>query len=236
MAARGSRSVVPARSTLLRALRPGLQVPLANACAFGGVAALVMHVMRTAELSPEAFPVGVALVAGASLLLMRLLFVRSSDAHRARVHAFLWPPVIGALAGATVDRAMWLGHPEMRLAFLGVPFGGDVMEVVAVAVLSGFAGLLGTALLLPQIVVITRAKAATDDAGAHLSRLAVRLAQAAWAIAFAIAATSFVIARGTERSATSTHLVAAGIGLFGQTVRVWLSREKPIALATVPYR
>lgn len=225
-----------ARSALLRALRPGVQVPLANACAFGALAALVMQAMRTAELSPEAFPTGVALVAGASLLLMRLLFVRTSDAHRARVHAFLWPPVIGALVGATVDRGMCLGRPEMSLAFLGVPLGGDVMEVVAVAVLSGLAGLLGTALLLPQIVAIARAKWATGDDAARLSRLAVRLGQAAWAIAFVIAATSFLVARGPERIAASTLLLAAGIGLCGQTVKLWLSREKPIALATLPYR
>jgi hypothetical protein len=152
------------------------------------------------------------------------------------VHAFLWPPVIGALVGATVDRGMCLGRPEMSLAFLGVPLGGDVMEVVAVAVLSGLAGVLGTTLLLPQIVVIARAKAATDDASARLTRLAVRLAQAAWAIAFVIAATSFLIAPRTERSAASTLLVAAVIGLFGQTMRLWLAREKPLELATLPYR
>jgi hypothetical protein len=225
-----------ARPVVLRALRPGVQVPLANACAFGGIAALVMHAMRTAALSAEAVPAGVALVAGASLLLMRLLFVRSTDAHRARVHAFVGPPMIGALVGATVDRGMCWERPQMGLAFLGMPLGGDVMEAVAVAVISGLAGLLGTALLLPQIVVIAHAKTASDDAAASLTRLAVRLAAATWAIAFAVGVLTDLIARGSERITARTLLIAAAVGLCSQAVRWRLDRERPIRSSAVPYR
>jgi hypothetical protein len=195
-----------------------------------------MHALRTAAMSPAAFPPGIALVAAASLVVMRLLFGRPIDAHRARVHAFLWPPVIGALVGPVVDRFMWLTVPDLELAFLGVRFHGDLAEIVAVAVLSAAAGLLGAALLVPQIIVITRARSAPDDAAARLTRLASRLALATWAIAFAIAAASDLLASRREQAAASVLVALAAIGLCGQALRWWLSREPPMRLAAVPYR
>jgi len=108
----------------LRLLRPGLQVPIANACAFAAIAALVMHFMRSVALSGSAFPAGVGLVALASLVVMRLLFGRARDAHGARTAALFWPPVIGGVAGAVVH--VTTCKPSVGLSIAGVPLGGGV--------------------------------------------------------------------------------------------------------------
>jgi len=221
---------------LLRALRPGLQVPLANACAFGGIAALVMHVMRTAELSAEAFPVGVALVVGASLVVMRLLFGRSTDAHLARVQGLLWPPVIGCTVGAAVHALMCLRQPYMQLSIAGVSLGGGAAEVVAVALFSGLAGLLGAALLLPQVVVVVRARAAARDAGMKLAQTAARLAVVMWGVALAVAVVACALAHEAELGTAATLAAAAALGLAGQGVCAWLAREPGLQPAPAPYR
>jgi hypothetical protein len=225
-----------APSALLRVLRPGLQVPLANACAFGGIAALVMHVMRTAELSEEAFPVGVALVVGASLIVMRLLFGHSSDAHRARVQALLWPPVIGCIAGALVHSTMCLDRPYMEMSIAGVSLGGGGAELVAVTLLSGLAGLLGAALLLPQVIVVVRARAAMRDGGAQLAQTAARLAVAMWGIALGVAVVACALARESELGTSAALAAEAALGLAGQGVCAWLARQPVLQPAPVPYR
>jgi hypothetical protein len=230
------RSPMHAPSALLRALRPGLQVPLANACAFGGIASLVMHIMRTAELSEDAFPAGVALVVGASLIVMRLLFGHSSDAHRARVQAFLWPPVIGCIAGALVHSTMCLDRPYMDLSIAGVSLGGGGAELVAVALLSGLAGLVGAALLLPQVIVVVRARAAMRDGGAQLAQTAARLTVAVWGIAFGISGVACGLAQETEFGTSATIMAVAALGLTGQGLRAWLGRQPVLQQAPVPYR
>lgn len=223
-------------AVLLSVLRPGLQVPLANACAFGGVAALVMHVMRTAAFAPPAFPVGVALVAGASVVVMRLLFGGPADAHRARVQAFLWPPLVGALVGASIDCAMNLASPQLRFAFLGEPLGGGPMEAVAVGLLTGLAGLLGTALLLPQIAAIARARAAADEDAARLTRIAERVTAATWAAALGIAAVSAIIAARDEVATATGLVIVAAIGFAAQVMKPRLARESLARAVALPYR
>ena len=223
-------------SALLRVLRPGLQVPLANACAFGGIAALVMHAMRTVELFEEAFPVAVALVVGASLIVMRLLFGRSTGAHRARVQGLLWPPVIGCIAGALVHSTMCLDRPYMYLSIAGVSLGGSRAEVVAVAILSGLAGLLGAALLLPQVIVLIRARADMRDDGARLAQPAARLAVAVWGVALGIAGLACALARETELWTSAVLGTAAALGLTGQGVCVWLARQPVLQPVPAPYR
>jgi hypothetical protein len=221
---------------LRRAFRPGVQVPLANACAFGGIAALVMHLMRTVDLTEEAFPAGVALVVGASLVVMRLLFGRSTDAHLARVQGLLWPPFIGCIVGASVHAGLCLGRPYMDLSIAGVHLGGGVAEVVAVAVLSGLAGLLGAALLLPQVMVVVRARAAARDAGVQLALTAARLAVAVWGIALGLSVLACGLARGTELGTSATLVAVAALGLSGQGLCAWLARQPVLQPAAAPYR
>jgi hypothetical protein len=227
--------VVP--SGLLRALRPGVQVPLANACAFAGVAALVMHVVRTAEFFEVAFPVGVALTAVASLVVMRLLFARSSDSHRAFVQAVMWPPLMGACVGAAVDLCLRSDRPKMSLSFLGADLGGGVPETVAVALLSGLAGLLGTAIVLPQVLLVERAREGAGDGGSRLMRAAFRLAVIAWATAFTIASLATLLARREEGAATAVLVVACALGVAGQAARARLASESVTRVApAAPYR
>jgi len=223
-------------SALLRVLRPGLQVPFANACAFGGIAALVMHAMRTVELCEEAFPLAVALVVGASLIVMRLLFGRSPNAHRAQLHGLLWPPVIGCIAGALVHSTMCLDRPYMEMSIAGVSLGGAGPEVVAVALLSGLAGLLGAALLLPQVIVVVRARAAMRDGGAQLAQTAARLAVAMWGIALGVTGVACALARETELGTSAALAAGAALGLAGQGVCAWLARQPVLQPAPAPYR
>ena len=204
-----------------------------------------MHAMRTVELLEEAFPVAVALVVGASVIVMRLLFARSTDAHRARVQGLLWPPVIGCIAGALVHSTMCLDPPYMELSVAGVSLGGGGAEVVAVAILSGLAGLLG-ALLLPQVIVVVRARQAVQDGGARLAQTVARLAVAVWAVALGIAGLACALARETELWTSAVLGTAAALGLAGQGASVCLAQpvmarcQRPIAeraaSAAVPLR
>jgi hypothetical protein len=218
----------------LRFLRPGLQVPLANACAFAAIAALVMHFMRSVALSDAAFPAGVGFVALASLLVMRLLFGRARDAHGARMAALFWPPVIGGVAGAVVHVAAC--DPWVGLSIAGVWLGGGVPEVVAVASLSGLAGLLGAVLLLPQVVVIARARADEDEAGARLGRLAERLARATWGAACVLAGAAYVVARSGEIVTTCVLGALGAMGLAAQVAKTSLARAESVRLPAAPYR
>jgi hypothetical protein len=228
---------------VLRLLRPGLQVPLANACAFAGIAALVMHGMRTAALSDDAFPAGVGVVGLASLVVMRLLFGRARDAHGARMHALFWPPVLGGAAGAVVH--VTTCNPRVGLSIAGVWLGGGVPEIVAVASLSAFAGLLGAAVLVPQVLVIARARGEdcgggeggeAGHAGARLARLADRLARATWGLACVLAGAAYVVARPGEIATASALAAVTVAGLAAQIARAGLGRAGPASVPAAPYR
>jgi hypothetical protein len=229
-----SRMALP--PALARTLRPAVQVPVANACAFAGIAAIVMHFLATAQLSPVAVPSGVALTGVASLAVMRLLFTRSTDVHRSRVHAVLWPPLLGAIVGTAVDLGMRLGHPHMRIGFAGISLGGGVAEAVAVAVLSAIAGILGTAIVLPQVNTLARARASDARSGAHVAHAAGALALRAWASALAIGALACALAAPGEVAAPAVIAALGALGLASQGAHAQLARESDLDVACGPYR
>jgi hypothetical protein len=223
-------------SKLAGFLRPGVQVPSANACACGGLAALVMHVGRTSEMREEAFSVALAIASGASLVAMRVLFVRTKDPHRAKVQAFVWPPLIGAIAGAVADVWTHVGSWSVALSIFGTELGGGVAETVLIAILSAFAGLVGTALILPQVRALERARASAEEADARVSMVAERLALATWATALALAGIAFVVARARELDGMRVLVAVAALGFLAQCARVRRARSGVVSAASAPYR
>jgi uncharacterized membrane protein YqjE len=131
---------------------------------------------------------------------------------------------------------MCLDRPYMDLSIAGVSLGGSRAEVVAVAILSGLAGLLGAALLLPQVIVLIRARADMRDDGARLAQTAARLAVAVWGVALGIAGLACALARETELWTSAVLGTAAALGLTGQGVCVWLARQPVLQPVPAPYR
>lgn len=222
---------------MLRLLRPGIQVPLANACACGGIAAIVMHFGRTAAMRPQAFAVGVLVAVIVSLLLLRLLFVGSPDAHRARVRAALWPPLVGAVVGIAADGCMHLGG-GVSVSFAGVALGGGAPELMAIAVLGALAGTAGTALLLPQVSVLHRSRL-LDPTASRVALAADRLGVVAWGVASLLAMAACALADERETATACALALACVTGGAGQWLR-WhrLTRASApsAALVAAPYR
>ena len=224
---------------LFRALRPGLQVPLANACASTGVAALVMHFGRTSELRAEAFTLGLTVAACGSLVLMRVIFTGTNDPTRARTHALLWPPLLGASLGALCDWSIQASGYDLKLSFAGSPLGGGLGETLQIAAFSALAGLLGTALLLPQIRVLGRARASSaSEGGANpaLAALAERLGLLTWAVALAIGVLASVLAGSREVEGAVVLAVVGATGLAGQVLRAFWGRSREVVTTPAPYR
>jgi hypothetical protein len=230
-------SRMPFASSLLRALAPGVQVPLANACACSGVAALVMHAGRTSSLRKEAFSVGLAVASLASLVAMRSLFTRTRDPHAARVRAFLWLPLAGAIVGWAADVSMRMDGCSVGLSIAG---NGDLtgggLETVVIATLSAFVGLLGTALVLPQIHALERARSATKEQGARLAALAERLALFTWSVALGIGVIANDLARPREIDATRALVIVGTLGIIGQCGRALGVRAAVAPMTRLPYR
>jgi hypothetical protein len=222
-------------STLVRTLRPGVQVPLANACACGGLAALVMHVGRTSEMRGEAFPVALAVASCASLVVMRVLFIQTNDPRQARIQAFLWPPLVGAIAGAVADVCMHVGGWTVNLSILGTELDGGVAETLVIAILSAFAGLVGTVLLLPQIRALERARFVTKEP-VGLVTLADRLALLTWAAALGIGVVALVLARVREVDGAVALVTVATVGFLALCARVWRVRDAVAPMSSTPYR
>ncbi len=223
-------------ATLLRVLRPGIQVPLANAVACGGLAALVMHVGRTAQLRQGAFSVGLVAASLGSLVAMSIVFRWTKDPDRARAQAFLWPPLVGALVGATADLCLHVGRSPVSLSIAGFGLGGGADETVMVAFLSSFVGLLGTALLWPQIQVLARARDATTERDARVAALAEWLALSVWGVALGVALLANGLATVREHGATWPLVLVGTLGLLGQCLRAAGIRGAVARGAPAPYR
>jgi hypothetical protein len=108
--------------------------------------------------------------------------------------------------------------------------------VVAVSALSALAGLLGAGLLLPQVLVVGRARSNDAGAGPRLERVAERLAQVTWTIAGGLGVAAYVVAGPGEHAATCTLVVACAAGLAAQLGRARLVHQAPAQVATAPYR
>jgi hypothetical protein len=212
-------------------LRPGAQVPLATACTFGAMTAIVLRVLGVGDLWARAGDAGVAIGAVLSLGALRLL-ARTDDADRARIRAIAWPPALAGIVGAAVNCILHLRFPRAELAFEGLSLSDlGPVEPLAVGVLSAFAGLMGSMVLLPQVWLLARAR--DRDDGAAIARVARGLAVTAWALAFVTSAVARLVAR--QPWAPAVLFVIASFGLLGQTLLLRRERALPMPV-TGPYR
>lgn len=164
-------------------------------------------------MRPQAFAVGVIVAGLVSLLVLRLVFVGSPDAHRARVRAVLWPPIVGAVVGIAADACMHLDG-GVSLSFAGVELGGGEPELMAIAVLGAIAGTAGIALVLPQVVVLHRSRL-LDPTASRIALAADRLGVVTWGVAslLAMVACAFADERETPTACIlALACIAGGAG------------------------
>lgn len=222
-------------AAVLRTLRPSVQVSTGNACAFAGTAAIAMHLVGTASLSKAAVPVGVLLTGVAALGAMLALFTRLTDAHRARVQAVLGPPLVGALVGMLIDGGIRAANPTMRIGFAGIALGGGLAEFVAVAVLSAMVGLVGVAIVLPQVNALACTREGDAQGGPHSAHAAGSLALRAWVTALGIGLLGLMW--GDSRGPSLAVVVLGALGLASHLVRERFARAGRVAFpAPLPYR
>jgi hypothetical protein len=212
-------------------LRPGVQVPLATACTFGSLAAIVLQALRVEELWRPAGDAGVVVAAGLSLLAVRLL-ARTDDPDKARVRAIAWPPALAGIVGAIVNCLIHLRFPHAELSFEGVSLSDlGPAEPLAVGMLSACVGLAGSLLLAPQVWLLARARARGEVA--EVARVARGLAVTAWALAFVASAAAHFVAR--EPRLPTALFALASAGLLGQLFL--MRREQLVAAPSMgPYR
>jgi hypothetical protein len=188
-------------------------------------------------MRPQAFSVGVLVAGVVSLLVLRLLFVGSPDAHRARVRAALWPPMVGAVVGVAADACMHVDG-GVSLSFAGVELGGGAPELMAIGVLGSLAGTGGTALILPQVVALARSRL-QDPSASCVAVAGNRLGVITWAVAALLALTACALADERE-TATACGLAAVCVaGGAGQCVRWWRLARASMSSAppgAAPYR
>lgn len=187
-------------------------------------------------MRPQAFTVGVVVALLASMLVLRFLFVGSPDWNRACVRTALWPPLVGAIVGIAADLCMRMDG-GVSLSFGGMALGGGLPETIAVAILGAFAGIAGTALLLPQVVLLHRARW-VDPTEEEVASAAERLGVLAWTAASSLTLFTLVIADERERTVTLALALGCILGGTGQCVRACLVRERPLAppIVALPYR
>jgi hypothetical protein len=213
-------------------LRPGVQVPLATACTFGSLAAIVLKVLRVDQLWRPAADSGVVAAVILTFGALRLLG-RTRDPHTARVRAVAWPPVIAAIVGLAVDWLLHLGLPDARLTFDGLRLSSlGPAEALAVGIFSADFGLLGSLVLAPQVCLLMRARERGDIA--EVARVTRSLSLAAWGLAFAAATVALTVVR--EAGAAWVVEAIGSVGLAGQLLLTRRrERTAPVA-APAPYR
>jgi hypothetical protein len=232
-ASTGVGTIVSWRASVLGMswLRPGVQVPLATACTFGAMTAIVLRVLRVGDLWARAGDAGVTIAAVLSLGALRLL-ARTDDADRARIRAIAWPPAIAGIIGAAVNCILHLKFPRAELAFQDLSLSDlGPAEPLAVGMLSAGAGLLGSLVLVPQVWLLARARA-SDDA-AKVARVARSLAVTAWALAFVTSAAARLVAR--QPWAPAFLFLIASLGLVVQALLLRRERAVPMPVSG-PYR
>jgi hypothetical protein len=113
---------------------------------------------------------------------------------------------------------------------------GGAVETVLIVILSAFAGLLGTALVWPQIHALERARSAAKEQGLRLAAVAERLARFVWSVALAIGVLANHLAGPRELDATRALVIAGTLGILGQCARAWGVRSAAAPMTPLPYR
>jgi hypothetical protein len=212
-------------------LRPGVQVPLATACSFAGLTLIVVRILNVDVLGGAVGDAGAVLTGVVSFFALRAL-VRTSDPFRARLRAIAWPPLLGAVLGASIDILMHVRDPDAALSFCGVHlYEMGLAEYLAVALMSAGVGVVGTIMIAPQVFLLAHERSRGD--AARVDRFAQGLAASAWMLAALCASVAFTLAR--SHVGTTLLLSVTSVGLAAQLASR-LQRTATHVRAAEPYR